>query len=192
MQAQVSWGTSGSAQHSSPGRVSGRQCQPITEGTSPRREIWECCPRATVSPCELRLFLVVFIIQSTVIKASMFSKGNEHFAGYMRKNLRTWEARRERIHKHVIGWKMKHFKNSFKFQRIRGVKSFQSAANSLKVVVAGRSNLEMLAGFTNHLHLENRRWLYTKLNLNCLDSLPWKSPAAFSNHGGFVFPLFVW
>lgn len=57
-----------------------------TPGDLPSVEIWQRCLRAVGPSGEIRLFLEVFVAQATVIKASMFSKGNEYFAGYVRKN----------------------------------------------------------------------------------------------------------
>lgn len=69
--------------------VSGKLCCSSGLGSSPRWVIWVNCSRIRDSSGELTLFLEVFIAQSTVIKASMFSKGNEYFVGYVRKNLGT-------------------------------------------------------------------------------------------------------
>lgn len=59
-----------------------------TPGAWPRTEIWQCCLGAVGPSGEIGLFLEVFVAQPTVIKASMFSKGNEYFAGYCKEEFR--------------------------------------------------------------------------------------------------------
>lgn len=83
VRVQVSRGAGGSAGHGT--APWGAFCGG-TPGALPSMEIWQCCLRAVGPSGEIRLFLEVFVAQPTVIKASMFSKGNEYFAGYVRKN----------------------------------------------------------------------------------------------------------
>lgn len=64
-----------------------------TPGAVPGLEIWQPCPRAVGPSGQMRLFLEVFVVQHTVIKASRFSKRSEYFAGYVRKNSGTQEGR---------------------------------------------------------------------------------------------------
>lgn len=81
VRAQVSQGAGGSTWRAPWGAFWGG-----TPGALPSVEIWECCLRAVGPSGEIRLFLEVLIAQPAVIKASMFSKGSEYFAGYVRKN----------------------------------------------------------------------------------------------------------